>query len=120
MSSTGVEPTGLKTGQRASFSVDAKGAGVGDLEVSVEGPQGDLKVDVKNNSDGTYSCHYYPTKFGSHVVKVIWSGVHVPNSPFNVKVAPAVDASRIKAYGPGLEKGEASPVERYRIVRVLK
>lgn len=102
---TGVEPTGLKAGQRAPFTVDAKGAGDGDLDVFVEGPQGEEKVDIKNNGDGTYSCMYYPGKFGKYVVNVTWSSVQVPNSPFNVKVAPAVDASRIKAYGPGLEKG---------------
>ena len=103
---TGVEPTGLKAGQRAPFTVDAKGAGDGELDVFVEGPQGEEKVDVKNNGDGTYSCIYYPGKFGKYVVNVTWSSVQVPNSPFNVKVAPAVDASRIKAYGPGLERGK--------------
>ena len=72
----------------------------------VEGPQGEEKVDVKNNGDGTYSCIYYPGKFGNYVVNVTWSSVQVPDSPFNVKVAPAVDASRIKAYGPGLERGK--------------
>lgn len=103
----GVEPTGLKAGQRAPFTVDAKGAGDGELDVFVEGPQGEEKVDIKNNGDGTYSCMYYPGKFGKYVVNVTWSSVQVPNSPFNVKVAPAVDASRIKAYGPGLEKGKS-------------
>lgn len=96
----------MKAGQRAPFTVDAKGAGDGELDVFVEGPQGEEKVDVKNNGDGTYSCIYYPGKFGKYVVNVTWSSVQVPNSPFNVKVAPAVDASRIKAYGPGLERGE--------------
>lgn len=103
---TGVEPSGLKAGQRAPFTVDAKGAGDGELDVFVEGPLGEEKVDVKNNGDGTYSCCYYPGKFGKYVVNVTWSSVQVPNSPFNVKVAPAVDASRIKAYGPGLERGK--------------
>lgn len=103
---TGVEPTGLKAGQRAPFTVDAKSAGDGQLDVFVEGPQGEEKVDVKNNGDGTYSCIYYPGKFGKYVVNVTWSSVQVPNSPFNVKVAPAVDASRIRAYGPGLERGK--------------
>ena len=101
----GVEPTGLKAGQRAPFTVDAKAAGDGELDVFVEGPQGEEKVDIRNNGDGTYSCMYYPNKFGKYIVNVTWSSVQVPNSPFNVKVAPAVDASRIKAYGPGLEKG---------------
>ena len=101
----GVEPSGLKAGQRAPFTVDAKAAGDGELDVFVEGPLGEEKVDVKNNGDGTYSCCYYPGKFGKYVASVTWSSVQVPNSPFNVKVAPAVDASRIKAYGPGLEKG---------------
>lgn len=103
--SPGVEPTGLKAGQRAPFTVDAKAAGDGELDVFVEGPQGEEKVDIRNNGDGTYSCMYYPNKFGKYIVNVTWSSVQVPNSPFNVKVAPAVDASRIKAYGPGLEKG---------------
>ena len=103
---TGVEPTGLKAGQRAPFTVDAKGAGDGELDVFVEGPQGEEKVDIKSNGDGTYSCIYYPGKFGKYVVNVTWSSVQVPNSPFNVKVATAVDASRIKAYGPGLERGK--------------
>lgn len=97
----------MKAGQRAPFTVDAKGAGDGELDVFVEGPLGEEKVDVKNNGDGTYSCCYYPGKFGKYVVNVTWSSVQVPSSPFNVKVAPAVDASRIKAYGPGLEKGTA-------------
>lgn len=101
----GVEPTGSKAGQRAPFTVDAKAAGDGELDVFVEGPQGEEKVDIRNNGDGTYSCMYYPNKFGKYIVNVTWSSVQVPNSPFNVKVAPAVDASRIKAYGPGLEKG---------------
>ena len=103
---SGVEPTGLKAGQKAPFTVDARGAGDGELDVSVEGPQGEEKVDVKNNGDGTYSCMYFPAKYGKYVVNVTWSSVQVPNSPFHVKVATAVDASKIKAYGPGLEKGE--------------
>ena len=72
----------------------------------VEGPQGEEKIDIKNNGDGTYSCMYFPNKFGKYIVNVTWSSVQVPNSPFNVKVATAVDASKIKAYGPGLEKGK--------------
>lgn len=103
---SGVEPTGLKAGQKALFTVDARGAGDGELDVFVEGPQGEEKVDVKNNGDATYSCMYFPAKYGNYVVNVTWSSVQVPNSPFHVKVATAVDASKIKAYGPGLEKGE--------------
>ena len=102
----GVEPSGLKSGQRAPFTVDVRGAGDGELDIFVEGPNGEEKVDVKNNNDGTYSCCYYPAKFGKYVVTVTWSGAQVPNSPFSVKVATAVDASRIRAYGPGLERGQ--------------
>ena len=102
----GVEPTGLKAGQKAPFTVDAKGAGDGELDVFVEGPLGEEKIDIKNNGDGTYSCMYFPNKFGRYIVNVTWSSVQVPNSPFNVKVATAVDASKIKAYGPGLERGK--------------
>ena len=53
---------------------------------------------------------YHPQKFGQYVVTVTWSGAQVPKSPFNVKVAPAVDASKIRAYGPGLEKGNTTVI----------
>ncbi|XP_032219787.2 filamin-A isoform X1 [Nematostella vectensis] len=104
----GVEPTGLKAGMRAPFTVDTRGAGDGELDVFVEGPLGEEKVDIKNNNDGTYSCIYFPSKFGKYVVSVTWSGEQAAKSPYEVKVATAVDASRIKAYGPGLERGIAN------------
>lgn len=103
----GVEPTGIKAGQKAPFTIDGRGAGDGEPDVFVEGPQGEEKVDIKDNGDGTYSCIYFPAKYGNYIVNVTWSSVQVPNSPFHVKVATAVDASKIKAYGPGLEKGTA-------------
>lgn len=103
--SEGVEPTGLKAGSRAPFTVDTRGAGDGELDVFVEGPLGEEKVDIKNNGDGTYACIYHPKKFGKYVVSVTWSSAQVPKSPFNVKVAPAVDPAKIRAFGPGLEKG---------------
>ena len=103
--SLGVEPTGLKAGYRAPFTVDAKAAGDGELDVFVEGPNGEEKVDIKSHADGTFSCVYFPQKFGKYVVNVTWSGVQVPNSPFNVKVSPSVDPKKIRAYGPGLESG---------------
>ena len=105
-SSQGVEPTGIKAGQKAPFTIDGRGAGDGEPDVFVEGPQGEEKVDIKDNGDGTYSCIYFPAKYGNYIVNVTWSSVQVPNSPFHVKVATAVDASKIKAYGPGLEKGK--------------
>ncbi|XP_020895536.2 filamin-A, partial [Exaiptasia diaphana] len=103
----GIQPTGVKVGMRAPFTVDTRGAGDGELDVFVEGPLGEEKVDIKNKQDGTYECVYHPQKFGQYVVTVTWSAVQVPKSPFHVKVAPAVDASKIRAYGPGLEKGVA-------------
>lgn len=102
---TGVQPTGVKAGSRAPFTVDTRGAGDGELDVFVEGPNGEEKVDIKNKGDGTFECVYHPKKFGQYVVTVTWSSAQVPNSPFNVKVAPSVDPSKIRAYGPGLEKG---------------
>jgi len=103
----GLEATGQKANSPAPFTIDAKAAGNGELDVFVEGPFGEEKVDIKNNKDGTYSCTYYPTKHGNYVVSITWSGQQIPNSPFNVKVGAPGDKSKIRAYGTGLEKGTA-------------
>ncbi|XP_052400032.1 filamin-C isoform X1 [Carassius gibelio] len=98
-----------------TFTVDCSKAGVAPLEVQLYGPKGTLEpVVVKNNRDGTHTVNYTPAQQGPHTVSVKYANQEVPNSPFKVSSAPAHDASKVRASGPGLDtKGVAAslPVE---------
>lgn len=56
------------------------------------------------NSDNTLSVSFIPKETGEHFVSVFKNKRHVSGSPFSVMVSgpgPA-NASKVKAYGPGL------------------
>ena len=98
---------GLKTGKPAKFTVDCTEVGPGNLDIEVEGPgKGDIACDVEDNGDGTYTCTYKPTRPGTYIVKVQYDKIHVPKSPIKVTVSTSADLGKIKAWGPGLEKGK--------------
>lgn len=110
----GLEP-GLKTGKPATFTIDCTEAGDGGLDVSIEGPsRNDVKCELKDNGDGTFTCTYKPTKPGQYTIKVQFDNASVPRSPVKVSVGSTADPSKIKAWGPGLERGvEGRPAEFY-------
>ncbi|XP_066922248.1 filamin-A-like isoform X11 [Clytia hemisphaerica] len=110
----GLEP-GLKTGKPATFTIDCAEAGDGGLDVSVEGPgKSDVKCDLKDNGDGTFTCSYKPTKPGTYVINVKFDNELVPKCPVKVTVGSTADPSRMRAWGAGLERGvEGRPAEFY-------
>ena len=86
--------------------VDATKAGAGKLQVAIRGPNDYRpKVYETKDSHGVYSLKFDALVSGRYLVFVLWSKVQVPNSPFKLKVYPAPDASKVTAYGPGLEDG---------------
>lgn len=46
---------------------------------------------------------------------VDYDGVEVPGSPFPVNVTEGSDASRVKAYGPGLERGVTDEAAKFTV-----
>ena len=65
-----------------------------------------FKVNVKFNNDRnlTYSVSYDPKVEGKYKVFVTFNGQDIPGSPFMVQVLGfAGDATKVKAFGPGLE-----------------
>ena len=64
------------------------GAGVGDIGVEVEDPQGKNTVEllVEDKGNQVYRCVYKPMQPGPHVVKVFFAGDTIPKSPFIVQV----------------------------------
>jgi filamin len=100
----GVEPEGISTDDAtAEFTVDVKDAGVGKLNVTLEGPEGQEEMFITDKKDGTFACSYVPGVHGIYTLTVKWNGQQAPGSPFKVNVSQGSDASVCKAYGPGLQ-----------------
>lgn len=53
--------------------------------------------------DSKYKCEYAAQIPGPHKVDVKFAGQPVPNSPFDVKVAPPCDPRKVRATGRGLQ-----------------
>lgn len=84
------------------FTVETKGAGTGGLGLAIEGPS-EAKMTCKDNRDGSCSVEYIPSEPGDYDVSIKFADQHIPGSPFKVPVEKSVDASLVKAYGPGLD-----------------
>ncbi|XP_075604586.1 filamin-C isoform X2 [Balearica regulorum gibbericeps] len=103
----GIEPQGNVVLQPAQFTVETLEAGVGEVLVYVEDPEGhteEAKVVPNNDKKRTYSVTYVPKVGGLHKVTVLFAGQNIDKSPFGVNVAMALgDANKVTARGPGLE-----------------
>jgi len=115
----GLEP-GQKCTEPATFTIHAvypngqpKKTG-GDLfDVHIEDPNLDqVKANVVDNGDGTWTVNYQPTDPGKYHIDVIQRNPavpllfdHVKNSPIDVIIDPGTVAENCIAYGPGLEPG---------------
>ena len=97
----------LTIGKPIDFSVDASKGGIGKLNVKAIGPGGvQARVFIaKGNSKGLHDIKIDPVRHGKYRINVKWSGKHIPQSPFILKIFPGVDATKCKAYGSGLENG---------------
>ncbi|XP_075902044.1 filamin-A isoform X1 [Nelusetta ayraudi] len=102
----GLQPKGLRVKETADFKVYTKGAGTGELKVSIKGPKGlDEPCKRKDLGDGVYEFEYYPTTTGTYSITITWGGQHIPRSPIEVKVGPEAGQQKVRAWGPGLEGG---------------
>jgi len=63
--------------------------------------------DIKELEEGHYSIKFVPKEMGIHTVSVKHKGLHIPGSPFQFTVGPITGggAHKVRAMGPGLEKG---------------
>ena len=57
-----------------------------------------------DNKDGTYTVTYVPLSAGMYTLLLKYGGKAVPGFPAKVTADPAVDTSKIKVFGPGVEK----------------
>ncbi|XP_052358029.1 filamin-A-like [Oncorhynchus keta] len=103
----GIEPVGNFVMKKAVFTVETISAGMGEVLVHVEDPAGhkeEAKVTANNDMNQTYSVFYIPKVTGMHKVTVLFAGLHINKSPYEVDVGMAQgDSSKATAQGPGLE-----------------
>uniref|UniRef100_A0A3Q3W141 Calponin-homology (CH) domain-containing protein n=1 Tax=Mola mola TaxID=94237 RepID=A0A3Q3W141_MOLML len=105
-SGRGLQPKGLRVKEVADFKVYTKGAGSGELKVTVKGPKGvEEPVKVLEMENGVYECNYYPIVRGKYLVTITWGGYSIPRSPFEVQVSEEAGPQKVRAWGPGLETG---------------
>ena len=94
------------SGSHLEVTMDSSEAGTGKLEASIEGPNKYRpKAYISEGVNGLYSIKFQATRQGRYMVQLLWSGQPIPGSPFKVRVHQAPDASKVKAYGSGLEDG---------------
>uniref|UniRef100_A0A673NFR8 Calponin-homology (CH) domain-containing protein n=1 Tax=Sinocyclocheilus rhinocerous TaxID=307959 RepID=A0A673NFR8_9TELE len=86
------------------FSIVTRGAGIGGLGITVEGPS-ESKMSCKDNKDGSCNVEYTPYVPGLYDVNITYGGQHIPGSPFKVPVKDVVDCSKVKISGPGVSSG---------------
>uniref|UniRef100_A0A3Q3BKT5 Filamin C, gamma b (actin binding protein 280) n=1 Tax=Kryptolebias marmoratus TaxID=37003 RepID=A0A3Q3BKT5_KRYMA len=103
----GIEPRGNMVLKPAEFLVETVEAGMGEVLVYVEDPEGhteEARVIANNDKNRTYSVVYLPKVEGLHKVKVLFAGQDIDRSPFMVTVSKAMgDPTRVQARGPGLQ-----------------
>uniref|UniRef100_A0A8K9XIT2 Filamin B, like n=1 Tax=Oncorhynchus mykiss TaxID=8022 RepID=A0A8K9XIT2_ONCMY len=87
-----------------NFSIITRGAGIGGLGITVEGPS-ESKMSCKDNKDGSCNVEYIPFVPGLYDVNITYGGKHIPGSPFKVPVKDMVDPSKVKISGPGVSSG---------------
>ena len=112
------EPNAVLTiGSPIDFVVDTSAAGVGKLSVKAVGPGGtQARVYLaKGSKKGVHNVKLDPIRHGKYRVSVKWSDVHIPGSPFMLKIYPGADASKCKVYGPGLEDGAVGEANSFTI-----
>uniref|UniRef100_A0A7N5ZQ32 Calponin-homology (CH) domain-containing protein n=1 Tax=Anabas testudineus TaxID=64144 RepID=A0A7N5ZQ32_ANATE len=88
------------------------------MTAQVTSPSGKtVDADIVDGGSSTYSVRFIPQEIGPHTVNVKYRGQHVPGSPFQFTVGPMGEggAHKVRAGGPGLERGVAGAPSEFSI-----
>lgn len=88
------------------------------MTAQVTSPSGKtVDADIMDGGSSTYSVRFIPQEIGPHTVNVKYRGQHVPGSPFQFTVGPMGEggAHKVRAGGPGLERGVAGAPSEFTL-----
>ena len=110
--------TAVEVGEIRPVTVDTAKCGTVDApcQITATNPVGQVReLPLKKTPTG-YQGQFAPLEEGPHLVAVKYAGKEVPKSPFPVNAIPqGPPASKVKAYGPGLERGMATEPAKFTI-----
>ncbi len=109
---TGTGLSKARVGDAAAFSVNCEQGGPGELQVEVEGPNGNVGTEIQETKPMNYSVNFSPLESGEHGVSVTWADKHIPNSPFPCIVT---DPKRCTASGRGLTRACVNDPQTFSI-----
>lgn len=84
------------------FNIDMSQAGEGEIDIKMAGPC-EAQIILDDRGDGTATVKYLPEVAGEYRINVLFADQPVPGAPFVPVFVPETDASKVKAYGPGLK-----------------
>ncbi|KAK6194796.1 hypothetical protein SNE40_000352 [Patella caerulea] len=99
---------GLKggiAGEDVPVYVDAKEAGPGVVTAICSSQHHQAECHVKDEENGEFIIWVRPTEPGKYLLIVQFDGTDVPGSPFVIRIVEPPDASKVRAFGPGIENG---------------
>lgn len=92
------------------------------MTAQVTSPSGrNFDAEIVEADKNTYCVRFVPQEMGVHTVDVKYRGQPVPGSPFQFTVGPLGEggAHKVRAGGPGLERGETGvPGESSAVARL--
>ncbi|KAG5451194.1 Filamin-A [Clonorchis sinensis] len=102
----GVRPRGIRAQDKVAFQIHTERCGnQAPLLATLVRQNGETEqVAVEQLDKDTWNCSYVPHRPGKYCLRVLYGGVDIQNSPFEIVVGPH-KTSAIKATGPGLVAG---------------
>ena len=110
--------TAVEVGEIRPIKVDTAKCGVVDApcQITATNPLGAVRELPLQKTPTGYEGQFAPLEEGPHLVAVKYAGKELPKSPFPVSAVPqGTPASKVKAYGPGLERGMATEPAKFTI-----
>ncbi|RXM35146.1 Filamin-A [Acipenser ruthenus] len=115
----GIEGKGVFRDATTDFTVDARALtknGGNHIKTRINNPSGKhTDALIKDKGDGTYQVEYTPYEEGVHSVEVAYDNAPLPSSPFQVPVTEGCDPARVRAHGPGLERGTTNTASKFTV-----
>ncbi|KAJ1351554.1 hypothetical protein KIN20_007591 [Parelaphostrongylus tenuis] len=88
----------VKCREPTHFTIDAKQAGTGAVEVALTDESGKaVAIDVLDNNDGSFTVKYTAPRPGAYQLNVVFAGFQHP--PIEINVEPQLDTSGIRVTG---------------------